>query len=674
MGQITVNGRLVDYSDEKKNLLEVIRSAGVDLPTFCYHPSLSVYGGCRMCIVEVEGMGIVASCSTQVRDGMKVRTHTKQLRKIRKLNLELLLANHDRECTTCAASNLCKLQDLANRLGIKQIRFGHRDTKLPIDQSGTSIIRDPNKCILCGECVRMCEEVQKIGVLAFANRGSKATVTPAFEKELKDVECVNCGQCLQVCPTGALTVKSEIDRFFHAVSDPDLTVVVQIAPAVRVALGEAFGLPGGENVLGKLVNALKQLGADKVFDTSFAADLTVLEESEELISRVQKKQNLPLFTSCCPAWVKYAEQYYPEFLPHLSTCRSPQQMFGSLIKTYYAEKLNLPRKNIFVVSIMPCTAKKFECTRPEFAYDEDSDVDLVLTTQETAAMIKEEGIDFARLEVESMDMPLSFATGAGIVFGNSGGVSEAVLRYAADRLSGTENSKLDYYEVRGNDGIKTLELKIGEVTLRLGVVHTLGKAKELIEQIKAGDITLDVVEVMACPGGCVAGGGQPKTQEQDAQITKIRTQGLYNAEKMAQIRKSQDNPVLAGLYKAWLDHPNSSKSHKYLHTHYHARRRLNGEYIEEDAPAPVEVEFCLGTSCYLAGAYQNLKALTELIEKKGLAEKVHIKGTFCFENCQGAPSIKIDGKMRSQVRLEDIPGIVEEIASLVDKTQIKKEA
>jgi NADH-quinone oxidoreductase subunit G len=469
---IMLNGKPVAI-DNEKNLLEVIRKSNIELPTFCYHSELSVYGACRLCIVEIDGMGVVTSCSTKATPGMVVRTHTEKLRKMRRIYLELLLANHHQTCTTCVKSSMCKLQALAAQMGVTEVRFKSQAGQKTVDNSNPSLVRDPNKCILCGDCVRACEELQGVGAIDFAHRGATTTVVPAFGKELKQVDCVYCGLCASVCPTGAITPKSEIETVWSAIGNPEKVVVAQIAPAVRVALGEMFEQQSGQVTTGKIVAALKMLGFGKVYDTSFAADLTVLEETSEFLARKTQGKNLPQFTSCCPAWVKYAEQYLPDMLGHLSSCRSPQQMFGSLAKHTLPEQLKIARKDLFVVSIMPCTAKKFEARRPEFRSEEMPDVDAVLTTQELGQMIRQAGIRFKDLTPDSMDMPFGFKTGAGVIFGASGGVTEAVLRFAAEKLTNVKNETAEFTEVRGLDGVREQTISLGDVTLKIAIVHGL---------------------------------------------------------------------------------------------------------------------------------------------------------------------------------------------------------
>ena len=659
MGSMIIDGKTVEFNGET-NILQVIRKAGIDLPTFCYHSELSVYGACRMCIVEVDGRGINASCHTPPEEGMTIKTNTMELRKIRRNALELLLANHNRECTTCERNSTCKLQDLAQRFGVRDVRFGERDVKAPIDTSSPALVRDPNKCILCGDCVRMCKEVQGIGVLDFANRGSKMVVTPAFNKSIGDVDCVNCGQCAAVCPTGALVVKSHVDKAWEAIYDQKTTVVVQVAPAVRVAIGEEFGITGGRSTIGQIATALRQIGADKVFDTSFAADLTVLEESREFIERFSEKKNIPQFTSCCPAWVKFVEQYYPDYMDHLSSCRSPQQMFGSIVKRYYARETGIAREDMFVISVMPCTAKKFEAERDEFKIDNNPDVDLVLTTQELARMIKEAGIDFAELEPTSMDMPFGFATGAGIIFGVTGGVSEAVLRQAHEVISKKELTNVVFKEVRGQAGVRAVETQIDGITVRLAIVHGLANAGRLLEQMKAGEVSYDLVEVMACPGGCVGGAGQPISFSA-SEIRSERGKGLYREDQLQQLHKAQQNPMLNDFYQKWLQSPGSAEAHEALHTHYGSRRRIDGEAISvnEFDSAPIEIQVCVGTSCYLKGSVNLLKLLTKKIKDEGYEEQVKLRAAFCCQQCAGGPMVIIDDKVIGKVSGDRINEIVQ---------------
>lgn len=648
--EIEVDGKRVELGNEK-NLLEVIRKAGVDLPTFCYHSELSVYGACRMCLVELENGQIVASCSTPPQAGMRVKTMTPRVQHVRKMALELLLANHDRECTTCEKSGDCKLQELAQRFGIKHVRFGHRDQVSPIDDSSFAVVRDPNKCILCGDCVRMCAEVQSVGVLDFAYRGSKMLVSPAFGKRLADVDCVNCGQCAAVCPTGALVVKSQTQEAWNLLHDTDSVVIAQIAPAVRVALGEEFGLPAGEITLGKIVTALRRLGFAKVFDTSFTADLTVMEECSEFLERLKTGERLPLFTSCCPAWVKYAEQYYPDLLDNLSSCRSPQQMFGSLAKRFYAKELGISPDRMKVISIMPCTAKKFEAARPEFTVDGVPDVDLVLTTQELAQMIREAGLVFAELEDDSLDMPFGFTSGAGVIFGVTGGVAEAVLRSAYELVTKDELGPVNFEEVRGLSGLKAATVDVAGTEIRIAVVNGLSQARQVIAEMKSGRTQYDLIEVMACPTGCIGGGGQPVDRTGNAK--QNRAKGLYRADKGQQLRRSTDNPLIQKVYEKWLDHPNSYVAHEALHTKYNARRRIASKGIEFTQPKQsdekLQVAVCVGTCCYTRGSYEVLQDLARRIDEAGLSAEVNLRATFCFENCQSPANVQIGQRLVSNV-------------------------
>ena len=563
---INVNGLRVAIEGEK-NLLEVIHKAGIDLPTFCYHSDISVYGACRMCIVEVEGRGLVPACSEPAVNGMVVRTNTKQLRSMRKMIIELMLASHDQSCLTCPKSNDCHLQSIANQLGVKKVRFKHIESSEKIDLTSAGIAHNPKMCILCGDCVRVCSEIQSVGALDFAYRGADARIVKGFDQSLGDSECVNCGQCVKVCPVGALMIKTNITALLDEVCDPDKFVVAQIAPAVRVALGEYFGEKPGVLNMGKIASAMRIIGFDRVYDMCFGADFTVVEEGKEFLERYQKGQNLPIFTSCCPAWVKFAEQYYPELLGNLSTAKSPMQMFGVIGKDRLSEELNIPREKIVMVAVTPCTAKKYEIAREEFRTDGNPDVDYSITTEELAQIMKGQGINFDKLDSGGLDMPFSFASGGAVIFGSSGGVSEAVLRYAADVLE--KDSARTFKEVRASKGVKIGEIAIGGSTLRLGVVSGLANAKELIEKIQRGEEHFDIVEVMACIGGCVSGGGQPI--HHGAETSAERSQGLFDDDNTRQVRASSQNPFLQKLYN---EHMDEEKAHTMLHTHFTSRKRF----------------------------------------------------------------------------------------------------
>lgn len=649
---LIINGKEVAFENER-NLLEVIRKCNIEIPTFCYHSELSVYGACRMCVVDIKGRGIVTSCTTKPEEGLVVKTHTEEVRNVRKIALELLLANHDQECTTCTKSASCKLQDLTNKLGIDKIRFKRTESVVPLDFSSDALVRDPNKCILCGDCVRACYEIQDIGAIDFAHRGSKVAVMPAFGKDLATVECVDCGQCARVCPTGAITPKYQTSEVWKEIDNPNKTVVAQIAPAVRVAIGELFGMKPGTLLIGQITAAMKMIGFDKVFDTSFAADLTVIEEANEFISRKTKGEKLPQFTSCCPGWVKYAEQYYPEYLQNLSSCRSPQQMFGSVAKEILPEQLGVKKEDLVVVSVMPCTAKKVEANRPEFTHGKIKDVDYVLTTQELAAMIKQAGIRFEDLTPEPLDLPMGFKTGAGVIFGNSGGVSEAVLRYAYEKVNGVKLTNCEFNEVRGDDAIRETEIKLNGNTVKLAIVSGLKNTKSLLTKIKNGEAHFDLIEVMACPGGCIGGAGQPYIFEENTKIQ--RTKGLYDSDKTLQLHKSQDNPYVQELYNNLLQKPGSHKAHKLLHTTYTNRKRIFESdliFIDGGDSQKMEIKVCVGTNCYVKKSQKLIAQLVKYVEEKGLKNAVDVNATFCMEKCSEGPNVMIAGEHIPQCTFE----------------------
>lgn len=576
MSTLYINGKECEFTDEP-NLLEVIRKAGFDVPTFCYRPDLKPFGSCRMCVVEVEypnGRVMVnSSCTMPPEAGIKVSTNTARVRKIRKTVLELLLANHDRECTTCDKSGNCDLQKYAEEYGIRQIRYPKlkpEDMKT-IDDMNPSIKRDPNKCILCGACVRACQEFQGHAVLGFANRGSKTVVQPLNGKKLSEVDCVFCGQCQAVCPTGALTIKTNTDEVWDVINDKNKKVVVQVAPAVRVAIGEMFNLPVGQNSIGKIYAALRKIGFDLIFDTNFSADLTILEEATEFVGRLTNGGVLPLFTSCCPAWVRYLETQHPDMLAHLSTCKSPQGMLSPVMKELlpkYHE--GFTKENTVVVSIMPCTAKKYEARREQLMRDGKPETDYVLTTKEFGRMIKEAGIDFNELEEEKADSPFGEYSGAATIFGASGGVAEAAARTAYYYVTGENIADNDIKEMRGvdaNSRSKTVELDIKGTKVGVRVVSTLVEAEKAIQEIKKGTANFQLLEVMACPGGCVNGGGQP-TSCSNAKIKEKRAEGLYTEDKNLPVRRSHENPDIIKLYENDLEKPGSHKAHELLHTTY----------------------------------------------------------------------------------------------------------
>lgn len=559
MKYMTINNRRVPFENEK-NVLTVIRNAGIELPTFCYHSELSTYGACRMCIVEDDRGKIFASCSEEPKDGMVIYTNTPKLQHHRKMILELLLASHCTDCTTCRTNGACILLKLANQLGVNYVRFQNNKSVLPLDDSSPCIVYDPNKCILCGDCVRTCAEIQGLGIIDFVNRGSKMRVSTAFGRPLSETACVGCGQCRVVCPTGAITVNQNIHPVWEALADRNTKVVVQIAPAVRVAIGDKFGLPKGENALGKLVAALKLMGFDQVYDTNFGADLTVVEEAAELVEKI-KEGDLPLFTSCCPAWVKFCEEKYPDLKKHISSCRSPQQMFGAVLKEESRMDTSSDKKKTVVVSIMPCTAKKAEILRPEHYTDGEQNVDYVLTTTEITRMIKEAGIDLAQIKPDAMDMPFGLSSGGGAIFGVTGGVTEAVLRQLVDSYNPDDLEMIKLTGIRGNDGIKEATVTLHGREVHIGVVNGLKNAAIVMDGIRSGEMKFDFVEVMACRSGCIAGGGQPVPVF--PKIKDARAEGLYDIDDEKQIKISSDNPFVLSLYDGLL----KGKEHKLLHNH-----------------------------------------------------------------------------------------------------------
>ena len=570
MGFMTIDGQRVEFTNEP-NVLTVIRNAEIDIPTLCYHSELSIYGACRLCTVENDRGKTFASCAEPPRDGMVIYTNTPRLMRYRRTILELLLAAHDRDCTTCVKSGECHLLELAHRMGVDRIRFKNREAKYPIDESSPAIVRNPNKCILCGDCVRMCDNVQSVNAIDFAYRGTSTLVTPAFNKTIAQTNCVNCGQCRVVCPTGAISIKTNIDEVWDALADPNTIVVAQVAPAVRVALGDKFGIPKGENVMGKLVNALHRLGFHEVYDTTYGADLTVIEEAEELLERISSGAKGPLFTSCCPGWVSFAKSQYPELLPQLSTAKSPQQMFGAVIKTYFAQKKGIAPENITCVSIMPCMSKKRELTLPGMdSAGTGQDIDYVLTTREICRLLKADHIDVSRLPECDFDDPLGEATGAGVIFGASGGVLEAALRTAYHTVTG-ENPEIGEQSplkvLRQIGSFKELEIDIKGVKLHCAALSSLGEARRLIQAMKRGECHYDFVEVMACPGGCINGGGQPirPSFQNKPKDCADRDQCLRAYDVNSAIRFSHENQAVQTLYDEYLEAPLSDRAHHLLH-------------------------------------------------------------------------------------------------------------
>ncbi|MBQ8391991.1 MAG: iron hydrogenase small subunit [Clostridia bacterium] len=575
MVNLKINGQDVTVP-AGTTVLEAARTAGIDIPTLCYLKDVSQTGSCRMCLVEIKGgRALQAACVYPVAEGLEVYTNTPAVRNARKVVLELILSNHDRKCLTCERNRNCELQTLADELGVTEIHYEGVRNEYDVDQLSPSIVRDNNKCILCRRCVNMCKNIQTVGAIDAIDRGFKTSIGCAFEKSLGEVSCVNCGQCIAVCPVGALREKDATDDVWAALANPDKHVVVQAAPAVRAALGEEFGYEMGTPVTGKMAAALRRLGFDKVFDTDFAADLTIMEEGTELLHRIQNGGVLPMITSCSPGWIKFCEHNFPEMLENLSSCKSPHEMYGAVIKSYYAEKAGIDPKNIFVVSVMPCTAKKYEAQREELGVNGLQDVDSVLTTRELAKMIKEAGIRFTELPDEVFDDPFGeAATGAGVIFGATGGVMEAAIRTVADILDNTSHSEVEYEAVRGLEGIKLASVEAGGKTIRAAVAHGLGNARELLNKVKSGEVEVDFIEIMGCPGGCVNGGGQPIVSSKDRMDKDIRAErakALYSEDKNLPLRKSHDNPFIKKLYEEYFEEPGSHKAHNLLHTHYVAR-------------------------------------------------------------------------------------------------------
>ncbi len=573
---IKINGKELSVP-ASYTVLEAARLANIDIPTLCYLKGVNQIGACRMCVVEIKGArSLQAACVYPVSEGMEVSTNSALVRESRKTTLQLILSNHDKKCLTCVRNRNCELQTLSDELGIGDIPFEGEvsDARCEIDNMSPSIVRDNNKCVLCRRCISVCKNVQTVSVIDAKERGFKTNIGCAFDKSLGEVACVNCGQCIAVCPVGALYEKDTTEKVWQAIEDTAKHVVVQTAPAVRVALGEEFGMPIGSRVTGKMVAALRRMGFDRVFDTDTAADLTIMEEGTEVIERITQGGKLPVITSCSPGWVKFCEHNYPEFLDNLSTAKSPHEMFGALIKSYYADKADIDPKNIVVVSVMPCTAKKFEAERPELSNGGNQDVDMVITTRELARMIKQAGVDFVNLPDEAFDNPFGGASGAGVIFGATGGVMEAALRTVAEVLSGKSLDDYEYKVVRGTDDIKRAEVDVAGRTIKAAVAHGLGNARKLLDAVKAGKESYDFIEIMACPGGCVTGGGQPivdAKKQMDINVKAERAKAIYAEDKSLPIRKSHENPVIKKLYDEFLEKPGSHKAHRLLHTHYTER-------------------------------------------------------------------------------------------------------
>ena len=570
MGTLHIKINRKDYEvREGTTILEACRKIGINIPTLCYKKDISEEGSCGVCVVEVkDAKTLQRSCITEVREGMEILTNTPIVQKARKINVELALAHHNIECPVCDRDGNCELQDVANKVGVKNIRFENVPSFYKSDLSAP-IVRDPSKCIFCQRCVNVCDEIQSVSALSIAQRGIRTYVGAPFGNLLIDTPCVNCGQCIMNCPTGALTERDDTARVWDVLNDPDKYVVASTAPSIRASLGELFGYPPGTFVRGKIATALKMMGFEKVFDTNFSADLTIVEEANELMERVKNNEKLPIMTSCCPAWVKFLEEYYPEFIPNVSSAKSPQGMMGAVVKSYFAEQMNIPPEKIFHVSIMPCTAKKYEAERKETWSHEFPDVDAVITTREFAQMIKIAGIDFRNLPNSDYDNPLGEYSGAGTIFGVTGGVMEAALRTAYDLFTGKKLEDVEFKPLRNFEGIRVAEVEVDGINMRVAVANTLGKARELLEAIKSGKKKIHFMEVMACPGGCIGGGGQPIPTTED--IVKKRAKALYTDDEKSTVRKSYMNPQVKELYKNFLGKPGSEMAHRLLHTHYEKR-------------------------------------------------------------------------------------------------------
>ena len=576
MIKLNIDG--IDVEVEKgTSVLEAARKVNIDIPTLCFLKGINAAGDCRMCLVEIEGRrALTPSCNTLAEDGMIVRTNTDKVNDARRVVLDLILSTHNRDCLTCVRNGNCELQELCKKFGITDIEFEGEKAKEKIDDLSPSIVRDASKCIMCKRCVAACKNIQNISAIDVAGRGFESRIATTHDKSLNEVNCTFCGQCIAACPVGALKEKDDTQKVWRKIRDKDTYTVVQVAPAVRVALGEEFGLPIGTNVKGKMVTAHRKMGFDKVFDTNTGADFTIVEEANEFVERLTKNETIPMITSCSPGWVRFIEMNYPELLGHLSSCKSPHQMFGAILKSYYAKKAEIDPAKMFVVSVMPCVAKKFERSRKELKNDDLDNVDAVITTRELARMIKQANIDFVNLEETEFDDPMGEATGAAAIFGTTGGVMEAALRTAYETVTGKELEKVDFEQVRGETGIKKASIDLDGKEIKVVVAHGLGNARKVLDEIKEGKADYQFVEIMACPGGCIMGGGQPivsSKKRMDVDVRKLRAQALYTIDRESKFRKSHENPALKKIYEEYLEKPGSYRAHKLLHTHYVEREK-----------------------------------------------------------------------------------------------------
>lgn len=577
MVNLKINGMSVSVP-EGYTILQAAKEVNIEIPSLCYLKDVNCIGACRVCVVEVKGRkGLVASCVYPVEEGMEVLTNTPAVRESRKTTIELILSTHHKKCLSCVRGNNCELQKIAFDYGVDEDRFAQEEIQYEVDDHSPYIIRDNNKCILCRRCTAACNKIQGIGAIGEIGRGYKVHIDCAFEKSLGEAPCVGCGQCIVVCPVGALNEKSNIDEVWDAIADPEKKVVFFTAPSIRATLGECFDMPIGTNVEGQMVAAIRRLGVDSVFNMDVTADLTIMEEATEFIERIKNLETLPMFTSCCPGWVKFVEHYYPDFIPNLSTCKSPQQMFGAVLKSYYAHKMGIDPKKLYVVSVIPCTAKKFECTRSEENTFNFRDVDVSLTTRELAKMIKGAGMKFTDLPKEKFDDPFEMASGAGTIFGATGGVMEAALRTAADLIEGGSSKKIDFKEIRGTAGIKEASYTIGGKTFKIAVVSGLANARTVLDALRSGEKKYDFVEVMACPGGCINGGGQPiqgDSVRNYVDLKSLRAKALYDSDKKNKLRRSHESPVIEMLYDEYFDAPGKHRAHRLLHTTYVKREKF----------------------------------------------------------------------------------------------------